>query len=69
VEHPVRAAPDSPAAPQMFTLSVVSAAVYKPDANLGRMSPIMRTAVNGPYRSIWVIALRKGSSEIRMRPR
>jgi len=24
---------------------------------------------DGPYRSIWAIALRKGSSEIRMRPR
>jgi hypothetical protein len=30
---------------------------------------VMRTAVNGPYRSIWFIALRKGSSESRMRPR
>ena len=27
------------------------------------------TAVNGPYRSIWAIASRKGASEIRMRPR
>ena|SRR5689334_4189941 len=87
VEHPVSAAPDNPAAPQVFTLPGDSAAVYTPEANLGRISlrrpryrrqigrlslpsaTVVRTAVSGPYRSIWVIALRKGSSEIRMRPR
>jgi hypothetical protein len=40
-----------------------------PDIDLSLVGGNVRTAVNGRYRSIRAIALRKGSSEIRIRPR